>query len=347
MFNFSRREWKLGLIIVAGAGVVYFIFSMKMVLIPFASGIFLAYLLNPFIRMMKKRNFSRKGAILILLIIIFNIIFISCLLLFPLFVKELVILTDMIPEYAGQAGDFFKDINNKFERIQLPGILRESINQFLQEMEEVTLGFIHGFTEMIINSFHLMVGLLISPIITYYILRDVEHLKKSFLRSIPGKRRRLCLQLMREINKIFSGFLRGQIWLSIIIGILISIGLFFLKIRFNLILGIIAGISNMIPYIGPIIGALPAAFIAFLASPMQMMGVVLLFIFVQQLESIVLAPKIMSDRVGLHPLTVIFALLTGTELLGIWGLIFAIPVAGIGKIIIKLVLEKYKMVDSI
>jgi predicted PurR-regulated permease PerM len=164
-------------------------------------------------------------------------------------------------------------------------------------------------------------------------------IKRSFLKFVPKEKVKICFKITKEINDIFVGYLRGQIWISIIVAIMSGIGLYFLRIKFYIILALLSGITNMIPYIGPIIGAIPAVSISFFSSPLQALGVILLYVFIQQVESGLIAPKIMSEKVGLHPLTIIFALLAGAELLGVWGLIFAVPVSGIIKVFIKLFLK--------
>jgi len=112
------------------------------------------------------------------------------------------------------------------------------------------------------------------------------------------------------------------------------------------LLGILTGITNIIPYIGPIIGSFPAVLIACLSSPLKALAVVLLFVLIQQIESVFIAPKILSKNVGLHPLAVIFSLLAGAELFGIWGLLFAIPVAGSIKVLTRLIIRHFSLLDN-
>lgn len=338
----SKKGYKIGFTFLLMVIALFFLFKIKMVLLPFLAGIILAYLFNPFIDfLVTKRGFSRSGALLLLLISILNLTVISGLILFPVFIEELENLSEMVPGYINSIEDLFEFINKEYQQISLPLIIKESLNQSLQELEIFIINFIHKLTEILLNSLSLIFSLLLAPIISYYILKDLKTLQKSILMVIPKNKRRLFSQIGREINDIFVGFLRGQIWISVVVGVLASVGLFFLHIKFFLILGLLAAITNMIPYIGPIIGAFPALFIAFLASPVQALGVVLLYIFIQQLESSIIAPRIISKKVGLHPLTIIFSLLAGAELLGAWGLFFGVPVAGSIKVLVKLLLQQF------
>ena len=325
--------------------IVLFLISISMALFPFLFGIILAYLFNPFIEYMEKRNFSREGAILLLIIIVFNFIFISGLFFVPILIRELNNLTEMIPEYISTVDKTYDELNERYKKVKLPPLLEESFNKFLKEAENYIINFIHRITEILLSSIPLMLSVILSPIITYYILRDIEDIKRYFLEIIPVKNKNLCKQIGQDINNILIGYLRGQIWISIIVGFLVGTGLLFWKVKFNVILGVLAGITNLIPYIGPIIGALPAILITFLSSPIKSLGVAFLYIFIQQFESLLIAPKIMSESIGLHPLVVIFALLSGAELLGVWGLLFAVPLAGIIKIFLKLFLKKQGIKD--
>jgi len=338
MIDFSKKEWKILLILILIFLIIIFLFKIRIVLLPFIFAIILAYLFKPFIKRLKKREFSSNGAIIILLIVIFNIIFISALVLLPVFIREVEILALSLPEYISIIENEYNKLSNLYKRLDIP-FIAEIVNQFLGEIEDNALAFLNNISNYILNSLSILLSIVISPIITYYILRDHELFKDTIYKIIPAHNRKIFISLFDEINRIFIAYLRGQFWVSVIVGIMVSIGLYFLKVKFFLILGLIAGITNIIPYIGPIIGTIPAALIALMSSYLQTIGVILLFLIIQQIESSLIAPRIMSKSVGLHPLTVIFSILAGAELFGIWGLIFSIPFAGVFKAVINIYLD--------
>lgn len=335
----QKKEIKIITILIVIFVILLILIQVKMAILPFLLAFIMAYLLNPFIVYLENKNYSRKGAILLLIIIIFNILFISCLFLFPVFLAELQNLTDIIPQFITYTGDTITELNQEYRRIQMPQIIQESIDQMLNEIEEIIINSIHKITELLLTSIPLIFSLLVSPIITYYILRDIEIIKKSFIKLLPGENEKIIINITGQINQIFVGFLRGQIWISVIVAILIGIGLFIIDVKFYILLGILAGITNMIPYIGPLIGALPAVLIAFLISPLRGGLVILLYVLIQQLESYLIAPKIMSENVGIHPLTIIFSLLAGAEIAGFWGLLLGIPVAGSLKVVFNVIFQ--------
>ena len=340
------KRTKIILILITATVILLFFYRVRTILLPFLLGILIAYLVNPFIVFMKGRGFTRRGALIFLLIIIVNVFFIIGLILFPLLVKELEHLTEMVPDYIALIEDIINDLNRHYRQINLPPIVEDSLNRFLQQLEEFLISIIQRITEGILDSIYFIVTLFLAPIISYYLLRDIEGLKQDFLQLIPVSTKKILYRFGREINKIFVGFLRAQVWISFFVGILVGISLYFINIRFYLLLGIFAGITNMIPYFGPFIGCVPAAVIALMVSPMKMLVVILLYTAIQQVESALIAPRIMSENVGLHPVTVIFSLLAGAELLGVWGLVFAVPVAGGIKVVFKLAAEKMITLNS-
>jgi predicted PurR-regulated permease PerM len=155
------------------------------------------------------------------------------------------------------------------------------------------------------------------------------------LKSIPKGIRDQVINISRDIDNLLSRFIRGQLIIAMIVGVLSIIALVVLKVQFAFLIGTIAGVTNIIPYFGPIIGAIPAIIVALLDEPMKAIWVIIAFFIIQQTESAILSPKIVGESVGLHPVFVILVLLIGGELFGVIGLIFAIPIAASIKIILN------------
>jgi predicted PurR-regulated permease PerM len=145
---------------------------------------------------------------------------------------------------------------------------------------------------------------------------------------------------MIEMDNSLGSFIRGQLLISAIVRILIAVGLSIMGVDFALIIGLIAGIFNIVPYFGPIIGAVPAVVFALLKSPLTAVYVVLLFAVVNQVESSIISPNILGEHVGLHPVTVIFSIISGGYLFGILGVILAVPVTSIVKVTLRYVHNK-------
>lgn len=341
MQELKKTEFKTIIMLLIMGGIIYFLIRIKGILLPFIVAIILAYLFYPLICFLRRKNIPRTWAIYIISIIFLMLISMFVFFVFPGLLRELDELVVVIPDYMNQIDRYIDYLNREYRRVQLPAILKEVIDRTLLKLEEQIILFLEGITETIINSISTLCSLIIAPFITYYLLKDFDKLKKHSLKYIPERAREIIITLGKEINMIFVGYIRGQIWVSIIVGVLSGIGLFFFKVKFYIILAIFAAITNMIPYIGPIIGSIPAVFFAFLSSPMKALGIAILFMIIQQMESSIIAPKIMSEEVGLHPVTVILALLAGAELYGVWGLLLAVPLAGSLKVIINFIYDYF------
>nr|WP_244262818.1 AI-2E family transporter [Thermoanaerobacter siderophilus] len=186
-----------------------------------------------------------------------------------------------------------------------------------------------------------IIDVIIVPIITFYLLKDKNVFEKEIERMIPSKYHDSFFALLKKIDKILSKYIRAQIYLSIFVAIFTSIGLSLIKVKYAFLIGILAGILNIIPYIGPILSIIPAVLIGLLDSLSKGFWALLVCLLVQQIENAFITPKIISDSVGLHPITVIFSLIAGEELFGVWGLLLSVPVVAIGKVIVtEIFIEK-------
>lgn len=340
MLENKGNDTKLVIMLLAVGGIIYFFFQIGRVLLPFGAGILLAYLLYPILEYLKKKNISRTWSIYILTILFLVFIIIISFFIIPSFLNELEGLSSTMPEYINRIGKYIDYLNGEYHRVKMPPTVKEAIDRILNRVEEQLINFMESLTEQIISSLRSIISLLIAPFISYYILKDMVKIKRGFIKVIPKNKRSLFYNIAIEINKIFLGYLRGQVWLSIIVGILSTIGLLIFQIRFSIILGFFACLSNMIPFIGPIIGSVPSILIALLTSSGKAISIAILFIVIQQVESSLISPRIMSGEVGLHPLAVIFSFLLGTEFFGLWGMLLAVPIAACIKVLAKIFFRK-------
>ena len=344
---FSKKKLRILVLSILFILIIIFLINIKTILLPFIIAVLLAYLFNPVVIYLEKNNFSRKKALILLSALIFNLMIIIILFLVPRLLRELKNFIKVFPEYILLFQNNMTRWNNFLSNYFSREILGEFSEDIFQIIEDYISLKINDIIKIIMNSINVFFSFLGAPVITYYILRDIDTIKKRGLRIIPTGKKTKILNFIREVNNIFSGYLRGQAWLSLIIALLVSIGLYFLQIKFYLIFGLIAGITNIIPYIGPVLGAFPAVLFAFLFSPLQAIGSIILYFLVQEIESSFIQPKIMSQNVGLHPLSVIFSLLAGADLFGLWGLIFAVPLAGILKSFIMMLIEFLFPLDEV
>ncbi len=182
--------------------------------------------------------------------------------------------------------------------------------------------------------FHVVLIIVLAPIIAFYLLVDLPHIRKVAESLVPAGARDDVLHVSRRLNRAIGGFFRGQLMVATIVGVLCSVGLAVIGLRFWFLVGMVAGFFNIIPLIGPWVGGLPGVMIALTTgSPLQALGVVVIMVGVQQVDNHFVTPQVMHRAVQLHPAAVILALLAGGQLGGFLGLLFAVPLAAALKII--------------
>jgi predicted PurR-regulated permease PerM len=172
-----------------------------------------------------------------------------------------------------------------------------------------------------------IVSFFVVLVITFYMTVEETALKRTITFILPEKYHPFTLQLINKVQRKIGDWLKGQLLLSLILGILVYVGLLILGVQYALVLAVVAAIGEFIPYLGPVIAAIPAIFLTFAESPLKGVFVLILYVIIQQIENQILVPKVMQRVVGLNPIISIIALLVGAKIAGIVGVILAIPVA--------------------
>jgi len=305
------------------------------VLEPFLLAIAIAYILNPFVVLFEKRRVSRVLAILLLYAIFFALAFLAGVWTIPGLVTELQKLGERIPEYSERAQAFVSHMYSDYRRVNMPEGLRVALDENILHIQRWLQLLLERVSAALLGIFsHFFVAMLV-PLLVYYFLRDMEHLKRSFVLLFPDRYRQRVMVVGSEIDTALGAYLRGVLLICFFVGLLTYLGLRLLGVDFALILGLIYGIMNIIPYFGPLIGALPAVLIALLDSPMLALKVIAVMVAIQQFDSQVISPQILGKSLGLHPLVVILALLAGGQLFGVFGLILGVPLAAMLRILLR------------
>lgn len=315
--------------------VVYVRQSLLMVLTPFLLSLVSAYLLSPVVQYMERRMISRSMAIIVIYLLFAIVIFVFCVGVMPLFLDDLQELMLQLPDYAERLQEIFAHMQEDYRRFNLPDYVRELIDNNIAGAGELLTIQLERSYNFLIDLFSRVLLLLLVPILTYYFLRDEAALKEKLISLFPYRARRRLINLAVEIDTALGAYIRGALLISLAVGLMTYIGLLILGVNFPLVLAIIVGITNLIPYIGPIIGAVPALLLALLEQPLLTLKVLILIIVVQQVESQLITPYVIGRSVRMHPLAIILALLLAGKLFGIVGLILAIPAAIILRILAK------------
>lgn len=333
-----------GLMLLAAVAFIYLVRGLLMAFV--LTGV-LVYLLYPMVRAMENRGTPRVIAILLaylgVLIIAASVLMYGI----PRLVVQLHSLVYMLPTYSAQVDTFVRDIQTTYYQAELPEGMRQAIDLQITAIELRLLEFLEQTVEMLLNLVGYTFNILLAPVLAFYILKDIDVIKARAEEWFPREHFSNFWALAQQINIVLSSFIRGHLTLMVIVGGLTGIAMYLLGVEYAVMLGIIAGIAELIPYFGPFIGAVPAVTIALLHSKILALKVVISIIIIQQIEGSVIAPKVLGESVGLHPLTIILVLLAGLELYGIAGMLLAVPVAAILKILIinayqKIILQSLK-----
>ena len=303
-------------------------------LTPFVLALALSYLLAPFVRVLEGRNLSRPLAILIVFGVLLLFLVMSALYGLPALTEELGSLTKQLPSFVEQIEGTLSRWEEQLRHYNLPpavtGIIEKTLLRLegqLDRLLSASLQFVLGFFESIIQ-------LVLIPIISFYMLKDTDLIRKGLLRLTPQPWQEPLLALLGRVDRKLGAWIRGQLTVGLVVGFLVFIGLYLVGMNFALVLGLTVAITNIIPYFGPIIGAIPALFLALLKSPAMFLKVLGVQVVAQQLESNLVTPQVLGHQLGLHPLVIIFALLLGAQIGGVFGLLFAVPAAAIvGEVI--------------
>lgn len=346
---FSRRKIILGSLTAILIVIFYNFFKgsskiAQIILLIFYS-IVLSYLLNPLVTLIEKKGIKRTLSILLVYLILITFIIIVLMSIVPRLSSEFENLVVLLPSYFNRIYDYFNNIFVKYSKHidKLPPefqAIREVFLENLNEIQALLLNYIRNITSSVINIFSKMISFFIVPILTFYFLRDKDYFKKKIILIIPKNHRNDVVKIGRETDEILGKFVRGQLLVATFVGISTSIALLIIGVDFAIIIGLVAGIADIIPYFGPIIGIFPALIFALLKSPVKALWVIISFTIIQQLESNIIEPKIVGESVGVHPVVVMLALLIGGSYFGIIGMLFAIPMTIVLRIISGFIIDK-------
>ena len=331
----SRKHWKwifMGICLLLG---VLLLLKVRPILGPFFLAFALAYLLNPLVEGLERHGISRNSSIALVFILIVAVFAAIIFLILPIIYNELSKLAVILPDTIQSLTKRIEQFRAQFKATGLPSRVALVLDQHLGQGEELVADQLNLFLANLPKALSTVTLYILSPVIAIYFLADWKILEQGFLRVIPQRWRMEWRRLWQDINHVIRQFVRGNIIVAVIVGVLIGVGVKLVGMEYALLIGLICGVSDLIPYFGPVIGAVPSVLLALIKSPGMALKVILIILIVQQLEGNVISPKLMGESVGLHPLWVVFALLASGEIAGFWGMFLAVPLAAVIRVVLK------------
>ena len=329
----------LGLVVLIGYFMLRFKGKLIQIAIPFFMAMIIAYLLNPIVIKMERRKIPRMAGILIIYFIFSVLLASLTIFVLPELINNTKELMNTVPEMTNRYQNMFNSFMSFIQTSNWPPDIKNSLSKEVQNGAAAAQGIIMDTLKKslmsLIETLTMFLDFVMAMIIAYYFIKDAEFFKSAFLSITPRKWRNGIIKTGRDVHGVLSNFIQGQLITAVIIGTMEMIGLSLIKVKYPLILGVIGGIANVIPYFGPIIGAIPAVAIALIQSPIKALWAIAVFIIIQQIDNAFISPKIIEGKLGLHPVSTIIAVLVGGEFFGIIGMLVAVPIMAILKIIIK------------
>lgn len=329
----SKRTYRMAVLILVPVLMCYFLYRVRVILLPFILAIIITYLINPLVKVLESRQFPRTVAILIIYLALSVFTGLIIFYAMPELFRELNKFALNIPAYMHSFEAMFDGIQKYYQRFGLPDGIRQVFDERIMQLQRLLVVLVRQTLSGIMNLFSSLLSFIIAPFFAFYLLRDLANIKEGLLGIIPNTYRTEILALLRDVDDVLSKFVRGHLTVCLIIGVFTGLGMALIGVDFAFVIGLIAGITDLIPYFGPFIGAVPAIALAVLKSKTTVLYAILVIIVVQQLEAQIVTPKIMGNSLGLHPLLIIFILLAGGELYGIVGMLLALPVTAVFKVI--------------
>jgi predicted PurR-regulated permease PerM len=310
------------------------IYLLSPVLTPFIIAALLAYLANPMVRRLMSLHLTRVISVSIVFLFLTLLLIIVCMVLIPFLIKQINIFIRTIPDILIWAQSYIPWISEKF------GIDPDMLDiNYVKNMVIENWTQVDGAANWVLKSalhsgfrlFEWLMNLLLIPVVTFYLLCDWPHIIKGIRSLLPRRIEPTVVKILAECDEVLGAFLRGQLMVMLALATIYSIGLTLIGIKMGLLIGITAGLLCIVPYLGTLFGITVASITAFVQFPTltQTFLVLALFIGAQALDHVFLTPKLVGDRIGLHPVAVIFAILAGGSLFGFIGVLIALPAAAV------------------
>jgi predicted PurR-regulated permease PerM len=338
------------IIFVVFLGTCIALYFSRRVVAPFFIAFAMAYLLDPLVDRLASFKLSRTLSVLFLMLTFFFLVLGSIIFLVPIFSMQAESLAKNIPTYVGIFQEWMRPILDMIRGLD-PVRVEEFLNEGLSRFGELPMKalqfsskFVWGSISNLFSIILMLANLVIIPVVMFYLLRDFDSINKKLLGLVPTQFQKKTKEITLEIDQVLSRFVRGQLLVAGLMGIMYSIGLLLCDTPMSLSLGMMAGLVNLVPYLGLILGFVPAAVLTFIHTQewLSVLGVAGVFALVQAMEGMFITPRAVGDNIGLHPVAVIFAVLLGGELFGITGMIVGVPGVAVINVLLARGIVQYK-----
>jgi len=346
-----ERFVRLGILAWAGIGIVVLAYLLLRLLVyvnpvvpPLLLAVVVVYLLNPVVTALERRGVPRLAGAGIVYVLFILLVALAIDLLVPLVTRQITQVVDHFPGYVADAQAQLRRLAARFGAEPNFRLDADQVRNWLAagENRQAVTRYLTGLRSFTTSLLSTLVIFVIGPIMAFYLLVDLPRLQRGAMALVPPARRDEIRGLMDRISQAVGGFFRGQLLVALFVGVASSLGLWAVGLPFWLLVGMVAGVFNLVPLIGPFIGGGLAVVIALVAGePLTALWAALVLLAVQQLDNHLISPNVMSRTVQLHPVVVMLALLVGASFAGLFGMLVIVPLVAVAKIVFLFLWSRY------
>lgn len=333
-----KTFWRIFLILLGIAAVVIIFPYVKDVLVMFIVSALFSILLSPLVNYMESRGISRALSILMVMLLIVALLAVTLRLIIPGIIRAVNALTEELQ--SGVITDMGSKVEAFFDKNFHNPELARNVTGKLNELGIQLLGSLGKFFKSV-GSF--VASMVIIPVITFFLIKDWRKFKRALIARVPNRYFELTLNILHKAGHQVGRYIQGQALVALNVGVLSIIGLLIINLVFErpvpyfVFVGMLAGLANLVPYLGPFMGAVPAIILAIFSNPpnlpVVLLWIVVMFVIVQAIDNTLISPLVVSKSANVHPLTVIVVVLIGGKIAGAMGMLFAVPFWGIIKVV--------------
>ncbi len=331
---------------------VILILSAPTILFPFGISLIIAILLTPLAKWIQKyvvkmgiKKFPYDFSIVISFCLFLGILYMIGIHIFVPFLSELSEFTKSLPDTFTELQKTILEMQQTYNLNVLPPEIQGVITKMVQEVGEYTLKLAQFSLSAIFSLASTVIELIVVPFITFYMMKKGSTFANLFASFFPEQYQAHIKTMIDEIHFVLKAYIHGQLLLSVLMAFVVFIGMWILDIPYPLVIGLLAGVVEMIPVIGPIIGAIPPILLGLLQGTGTMIQVIIFYVVVQQLDSHLVMPKLMGSIIEVHPVAIIAGVLIGGSLYGVIGMMIAVPTVAVLQILFRHMwyYDKYKL----
>src|SRR5919109_1631705 len=311
---------------------------------PLLLAVVVVYLLNPLVTALERRGVPRLAGAGIVYVLFILLVALAVNLLVPVVTRQVTQVVEHFPDYVAGAQTQVRRLAARFGAEPNFRLDADQVRNWLAagENRQAVTRYLTGLRTFTTSLLSTLVIFVIGPIMAFYLLVDLPRLQRGAMALVPPARREEIRGLMDRISQAVGGFFRGQLLVALFVGVASSLGLWAVGLAFWLLVGMVAGVFNLVPLIGPFIGGGLAVVIALISGePLKALWAALVLLAVQQLDNHLISPNVMSRTVQLHPVVVMLALLVGASFAGLFGMLVIVPLVAVAKIVFLFIWSKY------